>query len=148
MHDREYYTSERFIWDHLKMKAANGLPGIYATWKSQGRIEPFIVAWPSEPILDDSGIPIQDTCVMDLPEDMSMKPSTIVEFARKTKAYALLLTEQVGEEVRVILESHHGTQSWIIPILTSADVRVLGNPRAQSDTHRIGVLWAPRKHPS
>lgn len=141
MPTREYYRSERFIWDNLKAQAATGLVSLYKTWKLRSKIEPFLLSWPSETILDDNGLPLEGTCLLDLPEDQSGWPSTIAHFARRTKAYALLLTEQRPKEVRVILESHHGTRSWLIPILISGDIRLLGTAVIKDDTHKIGVLW-------
>lgn len=148
MNNPEYYKSERFIWDNLRVQAASGVPGIYKTWKLMGRVEPFLMAWPSEPVLDDVGIPIEGTCLLDLPKNTSSWSATIRSFAKKTKAYALLLTEQLESEVRVILESHHGTRSWSVPILVSGDIRTLGAPVVKDDTHRIGILWGSRQSSS
>ncbi len=141
MRDREYYKSERFIWDNLRVSAAGGIPGIYKSWKLRGKIEPFIMSWPAEPVLDDNGLPIEGTCLLDLPADQGLCSTTLLAFMKKTKAYALLLTEQRADEVRVILESHHGSRSWCIPILVSGDIRTLGQPVVRDDTHRIGILW-------
>jgi hypothetical protein len=145
MPDREYYKSERFIWDDLRVKVALGIPGIYKAWKIKGSIEPFVTAWPGEVILDDNNIPLEGECVLDLPSNKSSWSSTILSFVKRTKAYALLLTEQLEGEVRVILESHHGTRSWSLPIHVSGDVRVLGTAVVKDDTHRIGILWGTRR---
>lgn len=143
MPDREYYTSERFIWDRLKNDAQRGLSGIYSTWKTAGKIEPFLISWPAEKILDDNGVPTDDPCLRSLPSDESLWPKTIVSFAQRTKSYALLMAEQLAEkrEVRVTLESHHGTRSWTIPILVSGDIRTLGDAVIQDNVHKIGILW-------
>jgi hypothetical protein len=141
MHNSEYYRSERFIWDRLREEAARGIPGIYKTWKIARKVEPFIIGWPAEAILDDNGVPTEDTCLLSLPEDQDLWSTTLLTFAQKTKAYALLLAEQLKDEVRVVLESHHGTRSWSIPILVSGDIRTLGTAVVKDDTHRIGILW-------
>lgn len=143
MPDLEYYKSERFIWDRLKNDAARGLDSIYKTWKRVGRVDPFIISWPAETILDDNGLPTTDPCLRDLPQDESLWPAVIVTFAQKTKSYAMLLAEQLEKqrEVRVVLESHHGTRSWTLPILVSGDIRALGDPVMQDNVHKIGILW-------
>jgi hypothetical protein len=143
MANREYYTSERFIWDRLKRDAERGLSGIYKTWKLSGKIEPFLISWPAEVILDDKGLPTDAPCLRNLPSDESLWTSAIVTFAQKTKSYALLVAEQLDDkrEVRVTLESHHGTRSWTLPILISGDIRTLGDAVVQDDVHKIGVLW-------
>ena len=137
----EYYRSERFIWDHIRGLAASGVPTLYATWKKAGKVEPFVLSWPAETILSDEGVPTEGTCLLSLPEDVKLWSSTIRAFAAKTKAYALLLTEQLQDEVRVTLESHHGTRSWSLPIRRSGDIRTLGPVQVKDDTHKIGLLW-------
>lgn len=148
MSDAEYYRSERFIWDNLKVQAATGIATLYETWKLRGKIEPFVLSWPAETILDDNGIPLEGSCLLELPDDQSRWNETILHFARKTKAYALLLTEQREGEVRSILESHHGTRSWSIPVQISGDIRTLGAAVTKDDTHKVGVLWRGRSQPS
>lgn len=142
--DTKYYTSERFIWDNIKQAAEGGIPSIYDSWKKSGRIDPFIISWPSERVLDDNNLPIEDACLLDLPRNQSKWAQTIGGFVMRTKAYALLLTEQKEREVSVILESHHGTRSWSIPILSSGDVRVLGEARTADDKDSLGILWRKR----
>lgn len=144
MQDREYYSSERFIWDNLKVQVATSVVSIYDTWKKEGKIKPFLVSWPGETLLDDHGVPFQGACLLDLPDNQSKWLETVVTFAKRTKAYALLLTEQKEREVHIILESHHGTRSWTIPILVSGDLRTLGTAAIKDDTHKIGVLWRTR----
>jgi hypothetical protein len=148
MPDQEYYRSERFIWDNLKIQSATGVASLYKTWKTRGKIEPFVLSWPSEAILDDNGVLFEGACLLDLPDNPSSWSESIRAFVRKTKAYALLLTTQKEKEVQVILESHHGTRSWTIPILVSGDVRILGTAVTKDDTHKIGVLWRTRSNPS
>lgn len=144
MPDRQYYTSERFIWDNLKDKVPAGIDNIYVAWKKDGRVDPFIISWPAEPILGDDGLVITHECYLDLPKNHSSWSDTIRNFVKKTKAYALLLAEQREREVLLILESHHGTRSWSIPIIVSGDIRTLGTVVTKDDTHKIGILWGKR----
>lgn len=148
MENQEYYRSERFIWDNLKVQAGTGIASLYKTWKIRRQVLPFVVAWPSETILDDDGLPMQGTCLLELPEDQAKWSETLRKFMRKTSAYALLLAEQKPKEVLVILESHHGTRSWSIPIMVSGDIRTLGTAVVKDDTHKIGLLWKPRARAS
>jgi hypothetical protein len=141
----DYIKSERFIWDSLRTTAAASIPGLYKAWKQAGKIEPFVMAWPGETILDDNGLRLEGVCMLDLPTNKSSWSSTLRHLTERTKAYALLLTEQLEGEVRVILESHHGTRSWSIPVHVSGDIKVLGTPSFKDDTHRIGILWGTRR---
>lgn len=144
MENPEYYRSERFIWDNLKLQAGGGLVGLYKSWKSEGKVRPFAIAWPGETILDDTGLPMQGSCVLDLPDVKTKWPETLRRLILRTRAYALLLAEQKGKEVLVILESRHGTRSWSIPILVSGDIRTLGTAVVKDNVHKIGLLWRPR----
>lgn len=146
--DKNYYRSERFIWDNLKVNAATGITSLYKSWRQKGRVEPFAISWPSETILDDSGLPLQGSCLIDLPSDHAQWNQTLVKFVGRTKSYALLLAEQLPREIRVILESHHGTRSWVIPILISGDIRTLGTASIHDNVHKIGILWKGKKTPS
>jgi hypothetical protein len=148
MENPEYYRSERFIWDNLKTQAGGALTSLYDTWRVERRIRPFIISWPGETILDDAGLPLQGTCLLDLPDSKSKWSETMRRFAARTKAYALLLAEQHPTEVLVILESHHGTRSWSIPILVSGDIRTLGTAVIKDNVHKIGLLWKTRSKAS
>lgn len=144
MENPEYYRSERFIWDNLKTQAGSALTSLYDTWKVERRIRPFIISWPGETILDDAGLPLQGSCLQELPDDRSKWPEMMRKFKARTKAYALLLTEQHASEVLVILESRHGTRSWSIPIVVSGDLRALGTAVIKDNVHKIGLLWRAR----
>lgn len=148
MRDVEYYRSERFIWDNLKAKANKGISSLYEVWRTRRKITPFLISWPAEPILDDNGLILEGECLLELSDNRSTWSKTIRAFSKKTKAYALLLMEQLEKELRVTLESHHGTRSWTIPILLSGDVKVLGDPQIQDNVHRIGILWGTHQSPS
>lgn len=145
MTERDYYTSERFIHDELLSVAARGVEGLYTIWKESGDIEPFIVGWPAEKILDDNGVPLEDACVKELPRDRNSWSQEMTEFARKVKAYALMLAEKKDGSLLVIFESPHGTRSWTIPIHKSGDREVLGRKVVEDDKHSIGLLWKPNR---
>jgi hypothetical protein len=143
--DNRYYTSERFIWDNIKAEAARGLKSVYESWRERRQVDPFVIAWPSETILGEDGLPVNGACVLDLPTNKTSWPETLHAFVQKTRAYALLLAEQKEREVSVVLESHHGSRGWSIPIHTSGDIRLLGEPEVTDDVHSIGILWRKRR---
>jgi hypothetical protein len=145
MTNKDYYTSERFIHDELLGLAAKGVEGIYEVWKTDGKINPFIIGWPSEKILDDRGIPLEDACVKELSEDRRTWSRELTAFASRIKAYALMLAERKDSQILIIFESHHGTRSWTIPVHKSGDREVLGNKNVVDDTHSIGLLWKPHR---
>jgi hypothetical protein len=148
MTNLSYYTSERATWDYLTDIAEAGIKGLYQTWKEKRSIDPFLISWPAETLLDDNGIMLEGPCSLDLPPERESWSQTIRYFTQRTQAYALLLTEQKEEEVRIILESHHGTRSWTLPIQLSGDLRVLGAPKREDDTQCIGLLWNPARRKS
>ena len=141
MVEEDYYKSERFIHDELLKVAARGVAGIYEVWKDDGKINSFVIGWPAEKLLDDDGVPLEDACVKELPDDRTSWSRELTEFASRTKAYALMLAERKDGKILVIFESHHGTRSWTIPIYRSGDRDVLGREAVVDDTHSIGLLW-------
>lgn len=141
----EYYESELFIWDSVLGRVEKGLESILQSWRQKQKIEPFAIAWPAETVYDKRGIPIEDPVLMDLPPDRRAWKGMMIDFVKATKPYALLLGEQRSEDVVVIVESHHGTRSWIYPIETHGRERVLGKPKTRDDVDCIGVLWRSKK---
>ena len=105
----------------------------------------MLISWPAEHLRVD-GKTITDTVSFAVPTEMPMFKAA-VELAKVTKAYALLLIEREGDVVRVILESHHGTRSWKMPIRRHGDIDVLEKEEAAQDSESIGVLWRPRTAP-
>ncbi len=137
---------ERFIHDELLRRAETGLPGIRDAWKRFGKLDPFLISWPSEHVKCDDGTVVTDFFTLDLPSDRGRWSSLIVQTIEKTKPYALLLAEETKSHVSVIFESVHGTRSWRFPIKKHGDARVLGSPTSRDDVDRIGVLWSPSSH--
>lgn len=148
MPDIDYYTSERVIWDNLKKYAEAGVKSLYEQWKTKGSIDPFAVTWPGTTIFDLGGLPVTGPCTIELKRAIGSWSVTLRRLVEITDAYALLLVEQKDNDLQVILESHHGTRSWTIPIRQSGDVRVLGDPTIQDNVNRIGILWEPRSSPA
>lgn len=144
MPDKEYYTSERFIWDSLIRQAEKGVGTLQSMWRKNKCIPPFLVTWPANPVKAEGGSIITGTVLRKLENDPSTWLQAAVEAIKLTDAYALLRTHQEAGLVRVILESQHGARSWTLPIVRSGDVNVLGKPEISVDGLHIGLLWRPR----
>jgi len=138
----DYYTSERFIHDELARRAEKGLSGLYKTWKTHRKIEPFLITWPADDKEASSGGKISGPCVLDLPTDnRDIWHDLMLGAIQATNAYAILVTEQRESDVRVVFESRHGALCWTIPIIRSGDVDVLKRPIVSTDGEHIGLLW-------
>lgn len=138
----DYIASERFIHDDiLKVLERSLTRTLRESWAENGRIEPFILSWPSEHIRCDDGTTVTHVFHADLPEDSSTWSRWLQATVEKTKPYALLLGEQKGDEIMVTFESPHGSRSWRYPIRRHGDVRVIGQPSTRDDVDAIGILW-------
>lgn len=142
----DYYTSERFIHDDLCDQAEGGVKRLYEVWKKHKKIDPFLVTWPSTPVQAKDGTPIDGPCVLEL-YDVNREEwhPLILEALQKTSAYALLIAEQLPDEIKVILESQHGTRCWTLPITRSGDALILGNAQVTDDKECLGLLWRRTK---
>lgn len=146
---REYLTSERFIHENIIQQAEKILARYRDHWK-RGNLrkgQGLFFTWPAEAVKDDEQRDIEGTCAMYLPELRSAWIDAMRHMVVRTKAYALFLLEPREDEVKAILESHHGTRTWTIPILLHGDVHVLGAAEKQDDHENIGLLWQ-KKNPA
>jgi hypothetical protein len=141
--DISYITSERFIHDDLVLEAEMGLGSLYETWAKQSHVSPFLLVWPSHPVMFH-GHKTESVLPFDLPEDRSKWDAELRRIATETCAYGVLLVEQRDKTILVIFESPHGTKSWRIPVCDHGNVNVLGDPVELVDTDSIGLLWAPQ----
>lgn len=136
MYGQEYVTSERFIHDSIVESVTdNALPTLYKSWSRDQKIDPFFVAWPMSRV---------DPCQLNLSKDKSTWVGTMCELIEATHAYAILLTETVGDKLRVIFESPHGTRCWTFPIKDYGNITGLGKPTVSDDKESIGILWRRR----
>jgi len=78
---------------------------------------------------------------VELPLEAGQRRDKILEAAKACNAYALLLTEQLEDSVRMLLESEVGTRSWRFPVKRHGDVYVLDQPGYKDNTESIGVRW-------
>lgn len=144
---REYIVSEKFIWDDLVLRGEEAVKKVRDQWRHSKTVQRALIAWPAEYVVADNGTLVRDVVSLAIPEGMPTF-NAAVELAKVAKAYALLLVERIGDDVRVILESHHGTRSWKMPIRRHGDVTVLEKEEAATDSESIGVLWRPRSTPT
>lgn len=136
--------NERFIHDILLQRVAPGVAALYDEWREKRRITPFFLSWPAVTIYDEQGEPIEGVCRMDLSSVQRDRwTKTIVQAVQRTQAYAILLCEQRDSDVQIILESHHGSRCWTLPIERHGDIKVLGPASTRDDTECLGILWRP-----
>lgn len=109
-------------------------------WQKKRKLPPLVLSWPAETIKDDSGRTINDMVALQVPADVPLMRA-LTDMMTRTKAYALLICTATEDELRVVLESHHGVRCWTTPIERHGDVRVLGKTRVQDGQGGYGLLW-------
>lgn len=141
---KDYYTSERFIWDDLIVSSERAVTGLYEHWKRAHRIDDFLITWPAEPVKAEDGSTVVQPCAFTFPaNDRTPRQEIILKTIEVTKAYALLLVEELADEIQIILESRHGAKCWTIPIIKTAGARVLGPHAIDTKGRHVGLLWRP-----
>lgn len=135
-------SPERVLHDALILLVEKNLTSLEASWRTQKKIQPFMLSWPQEPISDDEGEIIDNVVLMELPADKQERKKEVTELVFRTKPCALLLCEQLGDKVLVIFESPLGTKSWTYPLRKHGDVTVLGSKSSRENTESIGLLWS------
>lgn len=96
-------------------------------------------------MVDDHGQPINDFVTCFLPDDESRHVKVVHEMVGRTKACALMLIRQQGDEVRAIYETPIGTTSWIYKIEDRVNTKILGKRTIRKDTDYVGVMWSPSR---
>lgn len=139
----DYIKSEQFIWDDLIAKGVVAVRRIRENWKKKRSVTRSLLAFPAEHVKADDGSTITHVVSFEIPDGMATFDAAVA-LSKRAKAYALLLMEREGDKVKVLLESHHGTRCWTIPVAWHGDIEVLGKEEASSDAESIGVLWRPR----
>lgn len=139
--DRNYIASERFIHDELLRRAEGGVSKIPDLWRTDKRIYPTILLWPSDTVRATDGTRFSGLIFRELSTDPAVRLSEIKVAKEKCDAYAVLLTEQLETDVRSIFESMHGTRTWRYPIRNHGDVQILGRPSIRDNAESVGVLW-------
>lgn len=138
---KEHLKREAFIWEvilHQVRKSA--IPNVKNLWKKDREVPTMMLSWPAEYLPTDSGEVVTHLVSFAPPKGEDLFKHA-VNFARDTKAYALLLVEEHKDKVQVIVESAHGARSWNFPKKRHGDVLVLGKESATKDDECIGILW-------
>lgn len=143
MDAREYITSERFIWDHLRVQGAQLVDQVKQQWKKTRKCPRMLFAFPAKHVKTDDGREVTDVVSFAIPDGLDSFTAA-VKLAKATNAYGLLLAERVDDHVVITLESHHGAQQWKMKVAMHGDVEVLEKEEATTDTESLGVLWRPR----
>lgn len=137
--------TKQIPWETLIKSSREGIKGILLHWKRHQKIEDFVLTWPTEALTAESGEKINGACTFLFDtEDKSQRHKDIIKMVELTSPYAVFVVEHTPEAITAILESMSGTISWDIPIMQSADVKVLGIPEEKTNAKRIGVLYRPR----
>jgi len=132
--------NEEFIWKDLIFRAKHAVDHVKQVWRKEHDYPRMIFSWPSEHLKTKGGTVITHLVSFAIPDEMETFKAA-VELATKTKAYGLLLVDKVDGNLKVVLESRHGTRCWTMPIRRHGDVTVLERGRASENTECIGVLW-------
>lgn len=143
VNSRDYIVSERFIHDGLLKQAEAAVRTIYEIWRRERKIAPVLFTWPAERIRTEAGEPHEGICILDLPEEEGARATALRLMVERTKAYGLLLIEQLPEGVRAIFESPHGARCWSIAFAPHGDVVLLERVQVQDDGTHVGLLWSP-----
>jgi hypothetical protein len=61
--------------------------------------------------------------------------------AERTHAYALLLIDPQKEQIKSVLETPHGTETWTMQKEWHGDIFVLKDPVRVSNVDSFGVFW-------
>lgn len=116
---------------------------IYETWKVRRTVHPGVLLWPSKTLtIEEARINLASH---DLPEDATNHRKLLTEAVDFVHAYAFFYFRREGSEIKAILESPHGTASWVIPIVRSADVEILKAASMKTDKDFMAILWTPKQ---
>lgn len=131
-----------FIHDYL-VTHVDGLMLKFRKAIHQGlRPNPALMFWPKENVKADDGTTIKRVVAMDLDEEDTKNVLVPMRAgAERTRAYALLFIDPQQEQVKAVLETPHGTETWIMKKEYHGDVFVLKDPVRESNVDGFGVFW-------
>lgn len=140
--NKDELAREAFIWDDIVARSKFAVETIRKRWRKEHVVTRMLLSWPSVHLTAQGGETVTHLVSYAIPDNEDSY-SAAVKVAVKTHAYALLLIERRGDEIKLILESAHGARSWTLPIRRHGDVDVLEKEKATNNTEHIGVLWRP-----
>ncbi len=139
--DKDYIRSERFIHDELLLRCVPLVAKVRELWRRNKRIYPTILLWPTDSVKTTAGEKFTGVVFDALKEEGAARREEIQRAAAACGAYAVLITEQLETDVRMVFESVHGSRTWRLPIKEHGDVQVLGQATVRDDAESVGVLW-------
>jgi hypothetical protein len=140
VHDASVSQVLAAIWAELIVKTQATADKVREIWAKQRTMKNVLVGWVSEPIKDRRGDVITDSIVMDLP-DGPVDQKLVATFAKKIRAYAILLVERKEREIRLTLESPQGCRVWTLPLVRHGDIWALGKTVVDTKpTETLGIL--------
>ncbi len=131
---------EKFIWDDLIADGKKVIGMVRDLWRKNRKVPRMLFSWPSEHLPTADGKVVTHIVSFAIPDELATFEAAVA-MTKETKAYALLLVEQEKTDVRILLESFHGTRCWRLPIRRHGDVNVLEKEHASQDTESLGILW-------
>jgi hypothetical protein len=140
--NKEILAREKFIWDDIIERGSRAVQMVKDLWRKKQSVPRFIFVWPSEKLAttDGSGTHITHYVTFPIPEEMNVHAAAVL-CAKNLKPYAMLAVEREGTDVKILLESFHGTRCWRLPIRRHGDVEVLEKESVSSNVERLGILW-------
>lgn len=138
--NKEILAREKFIWDDLIADGKKMIGMVREMWRKDRKIPRMMFSWPSEHLESVEGKTVTHIVSFAVPKELNTFEAA-VGMTKATKAYALLLVEQEESDVRILLESFHGTRCWRLPIRRHGDIDVLEKENASEDTETLGILW-------
>jgi hypothetical protein len=139
----QYIRSERFIHDDLVRKSEEIVKTVRELWRTQRKIDPYVVTWPGEDIKADDNTVVTHAVLCPIPAefDRARRLEALQQVVERTKAYGLLFVEQKESSILVLFETRHGARSWCIPLAWHGDVQVPGQTEAKNNSECVGLLW-------
>lgn len=135
-------STARFIHEQITEYVHGFVRDIRARYHLGEVLEPLLVAWPRTPTKDNAGSWITHAAIMELKEeDMSRLPVVMLKVAERVGAYALLLFSVTPEELKVVLETPSGTETWRMERQKRGDVFFLKEAKKSSDEKGFDILW-------
>lgn len=115
---------------------------VAGNWKKDRCIYPTLLLWPQSSVQTGTGEEFSGVLFTELPADPVARKEAVKSAATSCDAYALLLTEQLEDAVRLIFETTNGTRTWRFPIQRRGDTQVLGRPVFEDNVESIGLRWS------
>lgn len=113
------------------------------TWRKRRKIDSYAAVWPREPVIDDAGQEITQSilCPISSTLDAAQRLKLLQQLVERAKAYGLVVVEQRENAIHILLETHHGSRSWRIPLTWHGDVQVPGQVEKRDNEECVGLLW-------